>query len=535
MTERTTRAERMAQPRAADAIKTLAEASGGCIRPVQLRRTDLDTGQVEQVIIPCGATLATLCPACADRARSLRAAQCREGWHLENEPIVPPAPPDDWQTWLLEQRAELQQLRDRMHDASDETTGLDELIGEVDAELTKSGIRGNPDPGANRKPRHRSTRRRQDAPALPRRTITPRTTGKVYTAPDGKTFRPSMFLTLTLDSYGRVLEDGTPADPETYDYRRAARDAIHFAALVDRFIQNLRRFLGYDVQYFAAIEPQKRLAPHAHIALRGTVSRADLRQVLAATYHQVWWPSTDQVRFDADQLPVWHEANGNYLDPATGEVLPAWDQALDAIGPHDPPLHVARFGPRFDAQGVLAGSKDSQRCIRYLTKYLTKNIADCHYPDTPAEQHHADQFADALRYEPCSPTCANWLRYGIQPKNPREGLRPGACKGKAHLPEHLGYAGRRILVSRKWSGKTLADHRGDRKVWLLSMLGLPDPADAHRYRWEAVTPADSDHMTYGRRLLHVLADRARWHEALAEAKRRAQEATGDVSATGRAA
>ena len=29
----------MALPRAADAIKTLAEASGGCIRPVQLRRT----------------------------------------------------------------------------------------------------------------------------------------------------------------------------------------------------------------------------------------------------------------------------------------------------------------------------------------------------------------------------------------------------------------------------------------------------------------------------------------------------------------
>ena len=92
MTERTTRAERMAQPRAADAIKTLAEASGGCIRPVQLRRTDLDSGQVEQVIVPCGATLATLCPACADRAKSLRAAQCREGWHLEDEPIPPPRP-----------------------------------------------------------------------------------------------------------------------------------------------------------------------------------------------------------------------------------------------------------------------------------------------------------------------------------------------------------------------------------------------------------------------------------------------------------
>ena len=112
--------------------------------------------------------------------------------------------------------------------------GLDELIGEVDAELARSGIRGNPDPGASKKARHRSTRRRQDAPALPRRTISPRTTGMVYTAPGGKMFRPSMFLTLTCDSYGRVLEDGTPADPGSYDYRRAARDAIHFAALADR-------------------------------------------------------------------------------------------------------------------------------------------------------------------------------------------------------------------------------------------------------------------------------------------------------------
>jgi hypothetical protein len=42
-------------------------------------------------------------------------------------------------------------------------------------------------------------------------------------------------------------------------------------------------------------------------------------------------------------------------------------------------------------------------------------------------------------------------------------------------------------------------------------------------------------MTYGRRLLHVLADRARWQTALTEARRRADEATGNLSATGRAA
>ena len=99
-----------------------------------------------------------------------------------------------------------------------------------------------------------------------------------------------MFITLTCPGYGRVGSDGTPADPARYDYQRAARDALHFAALFDRFIQNLRRFLGHDVQYFAAVEPQRRLAPHIHIAMRGTLSRTELRQVLAATYHQVWWP-----------------------------------------------------------------------------------------------------------------------------------------------------------------------------------------------------------------------------------------------------
>ena len=46
--------------------------------------------------------------------------------------------------------------------------------------------------------------------------------------------------------------------------------------------------LGYDLQYFAAIEPQPRLAPHVHLAIRGAVSRVGLRRVLAATYHQVW-------------------------------------------------------------------------------------------------------------------------------------------------------------------------------------------------------------------------------------------------------
>ena len=530
---RRTRAERLAMPLARDVVKDLAAEHGACIRPVQLRQTSLDTGTVDQVLVPCGHTLAVVCPACAQRAKTLRAAQCREGWHLETEPVIEPDPATEDQKWWVEKRAEAQAMHDQADKDGEDAEDLDALNAELDQEINKAGMRGNVLP-ARPVRRHRTTRR-QDAAPLPRRKVAARTVGKVYETADGKRFRPSMFLTLTCPSYGRVREDGTPADPAAYDYTRAARDALHFAALFDRFIQNVRRYLGYDVQYFAAVEPQRRLAPHVHLAMRGTVSRTELRRVLAATYHQVWWPDTSVVRFENDALPVWDEHAATYLDPATGEVLSTWDDALDAIGDQGVPLHVARFGERFDAQGVLAGSKDAARCIGYLTKYLTKQVADCHQAQTDTQRAHIDRLAEALRHEPCSPRCANWLGYGIQPKNARPGLIPGACKGKAHRREYLGYAGRRVLVSRKWSGKTLADHRADRKNWLLSTLGV-QATDPARYAWEPVTPSDPDHMEHARRLLHVVADRQRWQAALAEARRRAGiEPSRDLSATGEAA
>ena len=67
------------------------------------------------------------------------------------------------------------------------------------------------------------------------------------------------------------------------------------------------------------------------------------------------------------------------------------------------------------------------------------------------------------------------------------------------------------------------------------MLGLPatDPAT---YRWEPVTPNDTDYMPPGRRLLHAVADRLHWEYALTEARRRARDAlAAEVSATARAA
>ena len=96
----------------------------------------------------------------------------------------------------------------------------------------------------------------------------PRTVGWVFTAADGKQYRPSLFGSLTRPSYGAVLVNGGPKKPAHYDYRRAALDALHFAKLCSRFWTHLRRCAGYNVQDSSVIEAQKHGAPHLHAAVR---------------------------------------------------------------------------------------------------------------------------------------------------------------------------------------------------------------------------------------------------------------------------
>ena len=330
---RNSRAERARMPVALAVAEEVAISHGVCIRPVTMRVTDTATGETSMVDVPCGATMEAKCPPCAERSRRLRMHQCRAGWHADTDPIPDADPATDEQRDLVAVRADVTAVRDEFLELGDTVSAeaAGETLDVLDGELAGLGVRGHLEPEATGNTRRaRSTKRRQDAPDLPKKAMSKTTLGRTFTGNGGTVYRPSMFVTVTLPSYGRVHRTtGVPVDPGTYDYQRAARDAIHFSRLLDRLVQNLRRVAGYDVQYFATVEPQRRLAPHAHFAVRGVIPRQLLRRVVAATYHQVWWPATDRPVFTGDTLlPIWDEEAGSeedcfgYLDPTTGAALP---------------------------------------------------------------------------------------------------------------------------------------------------------------------------------------------------------------------
>src|SRR5262245_21602979 len=142
MNEQQTRAERMKAPLALDVITATAEQHGVCVRPFTMEVGDLDTGELRYVPVPCGSTVESVCGPCARKARALRMAQCREGWHLTEEPDFTPDPPSADHTALLEFRADLvAAYREAVaDDRGGEADELREEIRGVDEELRQLGM-----------------------------------------------------------------------------------------------------------------------------------------------------------------------------------------------------------------------------------------------------------------------------------------------------------------------------------------------------------------------------------------------------------
>jgi hypothetical protein len=223
----------------------------------------------------------------------------------------------------------------------------------------------------------------------------------------------------------------------------------------------------------------------------------------------------DDLLYGGDRLPVWDTRTKAFTDPDTGTPLPTFDQACQEL---DQPAHVVRFGPQLHVKGILGGTEEVGRHVGYLTKYLTKSVgqaAGLGEHATDAQRDHAHRLHAELQVTPCSPRCAVWLLYGIQPQGARHSMTPGRCKGKAHQAEYLGIAGRRVLVSRKWSNKALDEHRAERGEFvrqLLEQAGIQpaQSADEGRYLWERTAPADPDVPPRPVLLLHAVAGRQRW-------------------------
>jgi len=112
--------------------------------------------------------------------------------------------------------------------------------------------------------------------------------------------------------------------------------------------------------------------------------------------------------------------------------------------------------------------------------------------------------------------------------------RRGRCAGKAHDWDNLGLGGRRVLVSRQWSGKTLADHRADRATVVreaLEAAGMLAPEIERmaaavlakdgkpRFVWPDTRP---DAATYIKVIMTSIAENQRWRAQYQAAKRAAE-------------
>jgi hypothetical protein len=554
----------MAMTRVADAVQLMAEKCGVCTRPLPIRQVVRATGLIGWLNVPRGARLASKCRSCAMRNLKLRQRQIREGWHLTEEPrVIAEKPTEDVRAalhlygefLLLRQDAQRDQLWDQVR-------GLDEGLEELEEYLAGQRLRGKlPKPNTPRKPRIvRSTRRRQDFGTLPNLPVEDRSIGKLHTNRDGsRSYNHSMLVTLTSPSFGAVHTGnrrrrgqliacecgrlhgekdpilGTPLDPASYDHNGHAKALILFSRVGDRFWQNLRRKVGYKIAHAGVVEMQRRLATHAHYAVRGTIPRKLIKQVAAETYYQAWWPQFDQMVYPVDRPPVWDDESKSYVDPKTGQALAAWRPTVEAIKRGDQPAHVATLGT-VDVRGIEKGTPEAERTIRYVTKYLTKDLVDQHMIKGNAQQTHFQRLYDELAVLPCSPTCANWLLYGVQPKDAKAGLTPGRCKGKVHQAATLGYTGRRCLVTRNWSNKTLTDHRLDGRAWFQAVTegdldwNAPD-ADKNRYYYQLAGQHDLDVAPLHERILKSITTKLRHRRAIQEAIDR-QRSSAHVSAAG---
>jgi excisionase family DNA binding protein len=128
-----------------------------------------------------------------------------------------------------------------------------------------------------------------------------------------------------------------------------------------------------------------------------------------------------------------------------------------------------RFGDRFDAQGILAGSRDASRCIGYLIKYLTKHVGDCHQASTQ-DQATRTTCPTGNDCPTSSPTASNGRphsnKLAAEPQrrsNPPRSNRPNGMSGaKSGMSDRLltvAEAAEVLCTSERFPRRLIAERR----------------------------------------------------------------------------
>ena len=250
------------------------------------------------------------------------------------------------------------------------------------------------DPASLRRPGPAAACRSRTAPSA-----------QVFTAPDGKTYRPSMFVTLTLPSYGKVIPGrGVPVDPARVRLpaRRAGRPALLQAGRpVGAEPAPLRRLQGPVLRRRRTPTPPRPAPARRHPRHHPPRHRPGGHQ-RPPTTSCGGRPSTDPSS-TTDRRPGLGRTSG-YRDPDTGCAaadLGAGRSTTSTTTRTPGRRTCMRFGQPGRHQGPRsAAPPDSDRAVRYLTKYLTKAVAETYADPTdehvdPAYEAHIDRLHDA--------------------------------------------------------------------------------------------------------------------------------------------
>lgn len=202
--------------------------------------------------------------------------------------------------------------------------------------------------------RKRSTKRRQDAPDLPRRRVEKRTLGR--SSPGG--FDRPCSSRSPVTAMGRCAMTAGPLTP-----RDTTTDGLLGTLCTSRLLWTGggRTFGAAWAGTFSTSRPLSRRSGWLRTCTRLFVGRFRMRCCGRSPRLPITRCGGRRMTSCGpfgNRLPTWD--GGQFVEPDTREPLTSWAEAVDQV---DEPAHVATFGRQVHSKGILGGSEEAGRHI----------------------------------------------------------------------------------------------------------------------------------------------------------------------------